>query len=251
MLWSLKNNILFLQIPKTGTTSLRMSFIDHCDAGKKYERNYTHYNLIGIHNQLEKVTNYLSRNPFEFDHYTFYRSPLDRFYSCCGFALHQYNMAYNSMVAKTATNNMYENTRKAFNIIFNTNNFNPREIKPDDFFDAIKILKLNDPANMEWSIFLNQIPAGSLFAMWEFFKPQVGWYITEKTNLLDFRCYNDEYRKMCSLLEINLPSEHILIANRTQSEYKFKLSKDKEKEVIDFYSNDYEFFINKGIVFDD
>lgn len=259
MLWSLNNNALMLESPKTGTTTLRHHFQSDSPLKHRFDHKTVHYSYLSIARKYEEITVYLGRCPYAFDHYAFFRSPLSRFCSACAYTRHQYIKAHRKYLVNStgSGSDMYKKATTAFNTLFDVENFDITQTTPADFLFVIKKLQVNQILDNNSNVskdcgekFKNGIPIGSLFPGWLFFGTQVGWFLKENTNLLDFRNYEKEFIRMCNILELSVPSS-VPVLNKTDSSLELMLSKKTIQGVIDFYQADYDFFANNGIFFDD
>jgi hypothetical protein len=262
MLWSLKNNVLLLQSPKTGSTTLRMWFKLNASEGLKYNNKYVHLTYPDIEDRKDELSSYLGRDPDKFDHYVFYRSPLEKFYSLCTFARYEFNRAYNNQLNNQTQLNMYDTATLCFNDIFDADNFDVKNIQPEHFLYAIKKLRINEILNYRnnypqngWNEFYKMLETHGCtvrhFPMWDLFRPQVGWYIRSHTNLLDFRHYAEEFKRVCDMFETRIPNTVPKMNYTERYTDQIRLAASQEQEVIDFYKTDYDFFINKGLNFDE
>jgi hypothetical protein len=79
------------------------------------------------------------------------------------------------------------------------------------------------------------------------YRKQVHWLDFQDMQLLDFRNYNQEVKKLASILDINIGE--VSVGNPSlKIEHLDHLSKDDIQEIKDYYAEDYLFFKNRGII---
>lgn len=258
MLWSSNNNVLFLQQPKTGSTSLRAYFKDRSPIGRSYNHKWCHYGLReldkGIDDEdYDEYKRRMGKSPSEFDIYTFYRDPIDRYISASCYAREQYKFSFDRV--PQADPNMWGHAQNNFRYLLDDESFDVLNMSNDDFLRALlKVYSFEDmPITPEvWHEKRADLEGarGPNFAMWEFFSPQYLWYIDDRVNLLSFHDYKNSFNTMCDLLEIPR-ARHIENRNRSLRRLKDEgISEETRAQLKLFYKQDYDYFESKGISFD-
>lgn len=251
MLWSLKNNVLFMQQPKTGTTSLRGYFRD---TGRDYNHNWCHYGLQelerGIPAEDAEFAKRMGQPPLEFDLYAFYRDPIERYISAAGYARQQYIFSYQGI--PNSDPDMWKAAQNNFRYLLKDESFDVLNMTNDDFLRALlTIYPVDDMpiTPVQWRDKRSDMAGagGPNFAMWEFFAPQYHWYIDDRVNILPFADYENSFNRMCDLLDIPR-TRHIENRNKTPKKLKAENVSEETREKLKlFYKQDYAYFSSKGI----
>ena len=258
VLWSLENNVLFLQQPKTGTTSLRAYFKDRSPVGRNYNHKWCHYGLRELARGIEDddynmFIERMGKPPLEFNLYAFYRDPIGRYISAACYAREQYKFSFEGV--PNADPKMWSDAQNNFRYLLSDESFDVLNMSNDDFLRALlKVYSFDDmPITPEiWHEKRAGLEGarGPNFAMWEFFSPQYLWYVDDRVNLLPFHDYKNSFNYMCDLLELPR-TKHIENRNRSLRRLKNEgISEETREQLKLFYKQDYEYFASKGISFD-
>jgi hypothetical protein len=226
-------NTLFLECPKTGSTSVRLAYI-----AKHGEHNY-YYN-VWTHcraSELERVFRlyFTELTLADFNIYCFYREPVERFVSAWRFSVSQWET---SRTVPTANYSVYE---KSAAIIFLMRGLP---------FDKGAKPSLDDVTLDEY-IKLKEL--GLPFPTHDLVNPQT-YYFTEETTLLNFANYEQEYLKLIPLLDLPpvLEGESVPKANTTNATaYMSQITPAQLGRIKALCAEDYAAFSARGITFAD
>jgi hypothetical protein len=249
-MWSNKNNALFLQIPKTGTTTIRQHFKQAAALRDQYVHTYVHSGLLQFNTHPETYVQLLGKLPFMFNLYTMCRDPIQRYISAANYARNQYKMSYNGVGSSA----LWQNSQRCFRELLGDDTFDILEMSNDDFIKALIVIYpiSNVPITSEqWLAERKKLWKSNShqhFGMWEFFTPQYGFYVDERFTIFNFHKYDEEFQHICDLLEMpRVKPERLNAASGVDTQ---GVSADTESILKLFYQQDYEFFMKRGINFD-
>lgn len=258
MLWSLNNNVLFLQQPKTGTTTLRGYFKERSPVGRKYNHKWCHYGLRELARGIEDedydiFVEHMGKPPLEFNLYAFYRDPIDRYISAACYARDQYRLSHARV--PNSDPEMWARAQNNFRYLLKDESFDVLNMSNDDFLRALLRVYSFEDMPITPRVWFEKREGlagakGKNFAMWEFFAPQYLWYIDDRVNILPFHDYKNSFNLMCDLLELPR-TKHIENRNKSVKSLKAEgISEDTREQLKLFYRQDYDYFASKGINFD-
>lgn len=221
---------LFLEVPKTGSTTIRIAYVSlHGD--QKYERTWTHVKLEELPRVFAKM---YPDQPFEqYTQYAFYRNPIERMVSAWRYSLGQWERA--RLQEPQTRFSVYVRTAALFHLIWGVS-FD-EEAKPslvnvtlDDVMDALE--------------------SKVVFPTADLFTPQ-SCYIDTQTVLLDYSNYDAEYQRLVPLL--GLPavlSPHVARLNTSDAaDHIPNVTASQIQRIKNYYKDDYELFASRGITF--
>lgn len=217
MIVSKQKKVVIFLTPKTGTYTLCKTFygkgLDEC--GHNHE-NYTAFRSLS-NRDPDKYG-----DPSEYTKYAFYRDPVERAVSMLRYIkrwrTHDFFHAFygNEIKMSVFEDNPYEEL--------------PRELK-----------QLND------SISLIEVFRKMTHHRDNVYRKQVHWLDFSDMQFLDFKNYNQEIEKLASILDINIGE--VPIGNPSlKIEHLDRLSQDDIQEIKEYYSEDYLFFKDHGIL---
>jgi len=249
VLWSAKNNTLFFQIPKTGTTSVYNYWKENSPHKDEVDDKFRHWGRAELIYHEAEITEYLGKHIDTFEQFTFVRDPVERFISAANYTI---RAVHDSRIPKFRVE-----AEKSFRVIFNDPKFDIQKLCIDDFYYALWEVYRNSiwPLSpREWLRLwcVAQKPKEDKFAFgnWDFFRPITPAYLTDAVSILDFRDFNNEFRKLCGVLDmpVGLP-KHVYNKNKDPA-YPVTLSGEvRQKLETVFYRQDYEFLAKKGMYF--
>lgn len=250
MLWSNKNNALFLQIPKTGTTTIREHFKQTATMREQYVHTYVHCGIFQFETHPETYVQLLGKSPLTFNLYAMCRDPIQRYISAANFARSQYKLSHNGH----GSPNLWKNSQRCFRELLCDDTFDILDMSNDDFIKALLVsYPLNSVPVMpeQWTAERQKLwksNAHQHFGMWEFFTPQYGFYVDERFTIFNFHRYEEEFQHICDLLEMpRAKPERINAASDVDNQ---GITADTAHMLKLFYQQDYEFFMKRGINFD-
>jgi len=218
---------LFLEIPKTGSTTVRLAY--QAKHGRsKYASVWTHIKK----DQLQRVMGeFFSEIDYsKLTHYAFYRDPIERLVSGWRYSISQWEKARTD---PKLSFEVYSRGAALFHLIWGKK-FNIDE-KPT----------LN---NVTLDEYLTALESRAFFTTVDLLSLQTE-YINDNTVLLNYHDYEAEYNKLVPLLD--LPSYNS--AGRQNStdaaDYYDTVTTEQAARIKAFYKADYDFFEKKGITF--
>lgn len=222
---------LFMEVPKTGSTTIRIAYVSlHGD--QKYERTWTHIRLDELPRAFAKM--YPEFNLSDFTQYAFYRDPVERFVSAWRYSVGQWERA--RLQESQTRFSVYVRTAALFHLLWNTP------------FDEAAKPSLND---VTLDQMLDALESKVVFPTGDLFTPQ-SCYINENTVLLNFANYAEEYPRIAALLDIptELP-DHLSNLNASDSsQYLGAVTPEQVQRIKTYYADDYAAFAARGITFD-
>ena len=223
-------NTIFLECPKTGSTSIRIAYITR-HGEPRYHNVWTHCRIKELDRVFKRY--FVDLTLADYQTYCFYRDPVERFVSGWRYSISQWEIA---RTLPTANRSVY---LKAAAIIFLMRGLPfDKEVKPS-----------LDDVTLDEYIRLNEL--GLPFPTHELVGPQT-YYFNEGTTLLDFSNYEQEYLKLIPLLDLAPIPEGGTVpkANATNAlEYMSQLTPTQTERIKAFYADDYAAFSTRGITF--
>jgi len=222
---------LFMEIPKTGSTTIRETFRTKFGSGS-YHPVWTHAKL----ENLPKILNRLYPNVAleELTQYAFYRDPVKRMVSAWRYSISQWEKS--RAQTHEAPFSMYLNTAALFHLLWGVP------------FDEAAKPSLND---VTLDQMLDALESKVSFPTHDLFTPQ-SKYFDSNTVLLDFANYAEEYPRIAQLLE--LPTElpaHLSQLNASDSaQYLEGVTPEQVQRIKAYYADDYAALAARGITFD-
>ena len=222
---------LFIEVPKTGSTTIRVAF------QTKFGRN--NYHPMWTHAKIEEMPRVLGKEypelvASEFTTYAFYRDPVKRMVSAWRYSISQWEKARTQTAEAPFT--MYLRAAAMFHLLW------------DIQFDEEAKPSLND---VTLDQMLDALESQVAFPTHDLFTPQ-SKYFDSNTILLSFANYSEEYQRIAPLLDIpaELP-EHMAKLNASDSEqYLQAVTPEQVQRIKAYYADDYIAFAARGITFD-
>jgi hypothetical protein len=229
MITNVATRTLFIEVPKTGSTTIRVAFQDK-HGRQKYSAMWTHVKR----NQLERAFAELHPGlPLEtFTRYAFYRDPVSRIVSGWRYSVRQWETAR----AQPETNvRVYTQAAAMFHLLWRIP-FD-EEAKPS-------------LAGVTLDHYLDALEAKVMFPTLDLVTPQTE-YMDENTVLLDYANYTAEYARLAELLDLPpVLAPHMSRLNASDSaEFMPLITAEQVRRIKAYYKKDYEFFAAKGITF--
>jgi hypothetical protein len=222
---------LFMEVPKTGSTTIRVAF-QHTHGNANYPRMWTHAKIADLPRAFARsYPNLVVEN---FTRYAFYRDPISRMVSAWRYSIGQWERA------RTQTHEApfvtYVRAAAMFHLLWGTP-FD-EEAKP-----SLNYVTLDQ--------MLDALESQVAFPTHDLFTPQ-SKYFDSNTILLSFANYSEEYQRIAPLLDIpaELP-EHMAKLNASDSEqYLQAVTPEQVQRIKAYYADDYIAFAARGITFD-
>jgi hypothetical protein len=222
---------LFMEVPKTGSTTIRIAF--QATFGRaNYHQMWTHAKLTDLPRAFARVYPNLAIE--DFTQYAFYRDPISRMVSAWRYSISQWEKSRTQTAE--APFSLYLRTAALFHLLWGVP------------FDEEAKPSLND---VTLDQMLDALESKVLFPTNDLFTPQ-SCYFNENTVLLNFANYVEEYPRIAQLLE--LPTElpgHVAQLNASDSsQYLGAVTPEQVQRIKTYYANDYAALAARGITFD-
>lgn len=222
---------LFIEVPKTGSTTIRIAF------QTKFGRSS--YHPMWTHVKLEELPRAFSKSHptlllEDFTQYAFYRNPVERMVSAWRYSISQWEKSRTQ--SAEAPFSLYLHTAALFHLLWGMP------------FDETAKPSLND---VTLDQVLDALESRASFPTHDLFTPQTR-YFNENTVLLNFANYAEEYPRIATLLDIptELP-EHLSNLNTSDSsQYLGAVTPEQVQRIKTYYANDYAALAARGITFD-
>jgi hypothetical protein len=222
---------LFMEVPKTGSTTIRIAF--HSKFGRNnYHPMWTHVKVEELPRVFAKVYPTLSLE--DFTQYAFYRDPVARVVSAWRYSISQWEKS--RAQTSEAPFSLYVRTAAMFHLLWDI----PFDEAAKPSLDGVTLDQMLDALECKVS-----------FPTQDLFTPQ-SRYFNENTVLLNFANYAEEYPRIAALLELptELP-EHVSHLNASDSsQYLGAVTPEQVQRIKTYYANDYAALAARGITFD-
>jgi hypothetical protein len=222
---------LFMEVPKTGSTTIRVAF-QHAHGDANYPRMWTHAKIADLPKAFARASPNLVLE--DFTRYAFYRDPISRMVSAWRYSISQWERS--RAQTHEAPFSLYLRAAALFHLLWGTP------------FDEEAKPSLND---VTLDQMLDALESKVSFPTHDLFTPQSS-YFDENTVLLSFANYAEEYPRIAQLLELptELP-EHLAKLNASDSEqYLEGVTPEQVQRIKAYYADDYAAFAARGITFD-
>lgn len=198
-------NAVLLLNPKTGTRAAMEYF--------RKRQFHGHVRVVyGGHVGYQEVSRILGEGEYEF--FSFYRCPIERFVSACNFAVSEWNYIWGDY-----------------------------PVSPETMAKAqaeIQELTLENLLNV-----LISVRRGPILAL---ARPQTMWFAPD-VKLLDFRDFDAELIRLATLWGLEAPTE-VLHVNESPPKFCVDdLSPEVIERIKEYYASDYDFFASRGVTF--
>lgn len=221
---------LFMEVPKTGSTTIRIAYQTKFGRGK-YRPMWTHAKIADLPRAFKSYPEYTIE---EFTKYAFYRDPVSRAVSAWRYSISQWERS--RAQTHEAPFNIYVRAAALFHLLWSI----PFDEEAKPSLNGVTLDQILDALESKVS-----------FPTHDLFTPQ-SCYFDEDTVLLNFANYAEEYPRIAQLLEIptTLP-EHLSQLNASDSaQYLAAVTPEQVQRIKAYYANDYAAFAARGITFD-
>lgn len=222
---------LFMEIPKTGSTTIREAF--------RVKFGANSYHPMWTHARLDNLSKVFSREYpdlvlEEFTQYAFYRDPVDRMVSGWRYAIGQWERSRTQ--SAEAPFSVYLRSAAMFHLIWGIP------------FDEDAKPSLND---VTMDDMLDALESNVSFPIHDLFTPQ-SKYFDSGTVLLNFANYAEEYRRIAQLLDLptELPEHRSRLNASDSADYISTVTPAQVARIKAYYADDYAAFAARGITFD-
>jgi hypothetical protein len=222
---------LFMEIPKTGSTTIREAFRVKFGASS-YHPMWTHARLDNLPRVFSRVYPDLALE--EFTQYAFYRNPVERTVSGWRYSVGQWEKSRTQ--SGEAPFSLYLRAAALFHLLWGT----PFDEEAKPSLDGVTLDQMLDALESKVS-----------FPTHDLFTPQ-SKYFDSNTVLLSFANYAEEYPRIAQLLDLplELPAHLSRLNPSDSADYISTVTPAQVNRIKAYYADDYAAFAARGITFD-